>query len=111
MRYICTITITLMIIVLGLYKLGIIPLKYENENEQYFNATIISNYTEKSYYDVYTVKKKNKKFFLYVKKNNEKFKIGDIVNVNASFNKPSEQRNFNGFDYNIYLRSKNIKNF
>ena len=109
MRYICTITITLMIIVLGLYKLGIIPLKYENENEQYFNATIISNYTEKSYYDVYTVKKKNKKFFLYVKKNNEKFKIGDIVNVNASFNKPSEQRNFNGFDYNIYLRSKNIR--
>ena len=109
MRYICAITITLMIIVLGLYKFGIIPFEFENENEQYFNAVIISDYEEKNYYDVYTIKKDNKKFLLYVKKNNEKFKIGDIVNIEASFNKPSEKRNFNGFDYNIYLRSKNIR--
>lgn len=108
MRYICTITIILMIIVWGLYKLSIIPLKNENENEQCFCATIISNCTEKNYYDVYTVKKNNKKFFLYVKKDNKKFEIGDIVKINASFNKPSEQRNFNGFDYRIYLKSKNI---
>ena len=75
MRYICAITITLMIIVLGLYKFGIIPFEFENENEQYFNAVIISDYEEKNYYDVYTIKKDNKKFLLYVKKNNEKFKI------------------------------------
>ena len=109
MRYICALTTILIVVIMGLYKLSIIPFKTNIEKEETFTAIIESSSAEKNYYNLYTIIKDKKKYILYVKKEVQKFEIGDIVKINAQYNETSHQRNFNGFDYNIYLRSKNIR--
>ena len=63
---------------------------------------------------MYTVKIKSgkyngKKFYLYVKKDEKsKLKYGDLIEINGEYSMPSEQRNYKGFNYREYLRTKKI---
>ncbi len=54
-------------------------------------------------------KYKGKKFYLYVKKNeNNKLKYGDLIEINGEYKIPSKARNYKGFDYREYLKTKKI---
>ena len=73
------------------------------------NATVISEASETDYYYAYNVKIKNKKFILYVKKNSSpKLQYGMYINIEGTYSKPEESRNFKGFDYKEYLKTKKI---
>lgn len=69
---------------------------------------------KKEYSDIYTIKLKTgkykgKKFYLSVKKNkNGKLKYGDLIEADGEYIIPSEARNYKGFDYREYLKSKKI---
>ena len=49
------------------------------------------------------------KFILYAKKNKSKFQIGDTIEFSGKYYKPSSARNYGGFDYSLYLKTKKIK--
>ena len=54
-------------------------------------------------------KYKGKKFYLYVKKDeSNKLKYGDLIEFNGEYTTPSEARNYKGFNYREYLKTKNI---
>lgn len=63
---------------------------------------------------MYTIKIKSgkytgKKFYLYVKKDEkEKLRYGDLIEINGEYNEPSIARNYKGFDYREYLKTKRI---
>ena len=69
---------------------------------------------EKEYMNMYTIKinsgeHKGKKFYLYVKKGqNYKLKYGNLIGICGEYLISSEQRNYKGFDYREYLKTKNI---
>lgn len=69
---------------------------------------------EKEYYYKYTIKikdgeYKNKKFYLNVKKSNSKvLEYGDLIELKGEYVIPSEARNYKGFDYREYLKTKKI---
>ena len=69
---------------------------------------------EKEYTNLYTIKVesgkyKGKKFYLYVKKDEKnELKYGDLIEIYGEYLIPSEQRNYKGFDYREYLKTKNI---
>ena len=75
---------------------------------------LFGNCEEKEYTNMYTIKIKSgeykkKKFYLYVKKNEkEKLKYGDLIKINGEYEEPSEARNYKGFDYKEYLKTKKI---
>ena len=52
----------------------------------------------------------NKKFLLDVKikEYNQKLEYGDVIEFNGTYNKPSSQRNYGGFNYSLYLKSQKI---
>ena len=85
-----------------------------NYNSMVGNAVIISNIEEKEYTYKYIVKIrddefKNKKFILYVKKNDKnKFNYGDRIKFEGKYFKPDGARNYHGFDYDNYLKTKKI---
>lgn len=69
---------------------------------------------EKEYNDIYTIKiktgkYKGKKFYLSVKKcKDKKMKYGDLIEVDGKYLIPSKERNYKGFDYREYLKTKKI---
>lgn len=69
---------------------------------------------EKEYTNMYTIKIKSggykgKKFYLYVKKDeNNKLKYGDLIEIKGEYTISSEARNYKGFNYREYLKTKNI---
>ena len=76
-------------------------------------ALVISEESQTEYKKVYTIKTigniKNKKFILKINKNNKiNLNYGDLIKVNAEYEKPSVSRNYKGFDYSVYLKSKGI---
>lgn len=72
-------------------------------------AIIISEKKESEYYHSYTIQSKNKKFILYVKKNESKnLKYGMKIKINGEFIEPEEARNYKGFSYKQYLKTKGI---
>ena len=88
---------------------------YELNNEN-INATavIISDKQEKEYSYTYTARiksgmYKNKKFILTLKKDERNiYKYGDLISFNGIYIAPSKRRNYQGFDYSLYLKSINI---
>ncbi len=65
---------------------------------------------EKEYTNMYTIKIKsgsynNKKFYLYTDKEN-KLKYGDLIEINGEYGIPNEARNYKGFNYREYLKTK-----
>lgn len=88
--------------------------KFYSNVEEKINliVTVISDPIEKEYNYQYIVKGsrgeyKNKKFILYVKKDKKKpLKYGDVISLDGDFVIPEGQRNYGGFNYKEYLKTK-----
>lgn len=78
------------------------------------NAVVIGDAEEKEYYYKYLVKirdgtYKNKKFYINIKRNKAgKLKYGDLISLKGKYLIPSKARNYKGFDYREYLKTKKI---
>ncbi len=87
---------------------------YDETEEENINsyAVVISEKIEKDYSFKYEVKllKNNKKFLLYINKNrnSEKLKYGDLIYIDGKIEKVSAQRNYKGFNYELYLKTQKI---
>lgn len=80
----------------------------------------IEKIEDKEYEKIYTVqiqkiikkkkqiKTKKIKIYVHDKKRNKEIEIGDIINVKGKFEIPEGKKNYGGFDYNQYLKTKNI---
>ena len=76
-------------------------------------GVIVEEMSQNDFYDRYVVKilqgkYKNTKLILKVKKDKIDIKLGDIIDVSGEFEEPSVRRNYNGFDYKQYLKTKKI---
>lgn len=100
-------------IISNLY-LNIVNLKYENIYKNFqkhitARATIVSEAKETEYYYSYEANIENKKFIIYVKKSYpQKLKYGMWINLEGEYSKPTEARNYKGFSYQEYLKTKRI---
>ena len=94
---------------------------YKDVQNIKFVGIVVSEKSESEYYYNYVVKLKktdnsknlkNTKLLVKVKKNNnciyKKLKYGDMIVGNGTFEKASVRRNYKGFDYFNYLKTKNI---
>lgn len=93
---------------------------YSNINSKVVvKGTVIEVQRESDYFDNYVIrvdsvdnnfKFKNTNILLKVKKNNKvnKLEYGDYILFCESYEKPSVRRNYKGFDYSEYLKTKNI---
>lgn len=111
--------------------MGIVPFDININYEIKEKAVILEYIKDTDYMHVYKAKiidknkSKNKNVILYIKKqdkkeknngidiekgrNNEiRFEIGDVLLIEGDFKQPETQRNYGGFNYKMYLRSKNI---
>ena len=76
-------------------------------------GVIVEEMSQNDFYDRYVIKilqgkYKNTKLILKVKKDKIDIKLGDIIDVSGEFEEPSVRRNYNGFDYKQYLKTKKI---
>lgn len=103
--------ILISIIISNLYT-SLVNQKYEKIYKEFpknikTEATIVSKAGETKYYYSYDIKIKDKKFILYVKKSNsQKLKYGMKIIIEGEYSEPSEARNFKGFNYKEYLKTK-----
>ena len=90
--------------------------KYSNLYNNVYNlkitATVKSNKTEKEYSNQYKIKiqegkYKNTYLYLNVKKNIE-LKYGDEIEVQGTYIEPQIKRNYKGFNYKNYLKTKKV---
>ena len=93
---------------MGLHQFGVALFDYAGKQEGTFKGTIISNGEKKQYTTMYQIMIEGQKFICYVK-NNDNLEVGDIIEFEGKYNKPTSARNEGGFDYDLYLKSKNIK--
>ncbi len=105
-RYICALTIIIVILIVGLHQKDVTLFKFA-EKEQYV-IEIESEPEEKNYYNVYNGKVDGKKVLLYIPKKYEKLTYKDKIKAKAKFNEPQKARNSGCFDYSLYLKSKKI---
>ena len=72
-------------------------------------ATLVSEPKETEYYYSYEIKINNKKFIMYVKKDNpQKLKYGMKIILKGEYIEPEEDKNYKGFNYKEYLKTKKI---
>ena len=94
--------------------LNIINLKYEEVYKNFpkninKKAIIISEAKETEYYYSYEAKIENKKFIIYINKSYpQKLKYGMWITLEGKYNAPPKARNYNGFNYRAYLKTKQI---
>ncbi len=80
---------------------------YKNiRNEIEIEAIIISEAKDADYYKVYNIKSRDKRFILYT--NNVNLKYGMRIKIRGNFLEPEERRNYKGFDYKQYLKTRKI---
>lgn len=106
-RFFCVLTIIYILIIVGLHQIGVTFFNSDLEGEK-FICEIISSPIEKEYTNSYKCIINGKKYIIYIKKSQKKFEYGDIIEINGKFQRPSGRRNYKGFDYSIYLKSKKI---
>ena len=107
-RIICVFAIFLVILIIILNKIGYEFGKYEGKKEGVFYAKVISEAEEKNYVYSYQAEIDNKKFILYIPKDVEKLEYGSIIKINAQYTEATRDRNYGGFNYKTYLRTKKI---
>lgn len=107
-RIICVFAIFLVILTIILNKIGYEFGKYEGKKEGVFYAKVISEAEEKNYVYSYQAEIDNKKFILYIPKDVEKLEYGSIIKINAQYMEATRDRNYGGFNYKTYLRTKKI---
>lgn len=78
--------------------------------ELIIHATVVSTRKENDYTYEYIIKTKaNKKLLLYIMKTNDVvLEYGDLIRLEGIFSKPEGSRNYKGFDYSEYLKTKGI---
>ncbi len=84
---------------------------YEGEKEITCKATVTSNPKEDTYSYEYQIQLETKqKLLLKISKREKKdlLEYGDFIYINGTYNAPTKQRNYQGFDYSVYLKSKGI---
>lgn len=89
--------------------------QYENlyqdgENIQ-ITGIVVSQKVEKQYYDLYQVKLLDSKpfrLYIQVSKKSKELEYGDKVRLQGKYSKPSEQRNYGGYDDKQYLKTLKI---
>lgn len=119
------ICIYILIIIIGFSYIKFIDYSYEkdyglvNSKENYIiEGIVVSDKRDKKYKEVYDLDvkkidgikiKKSKKYLLNIKKSKDiNIKFGDYIKINAKIELPSKARNYMGFDYKRYLKSKKI---
>ena len=119
------ICIYILIIIIGFSYIKFIDYSYEkdyslvNSKENYIiEGIVVSDKRDKDYKEVYDLDvkkidgikiKKSKKYLLNIKKSKDiNIKFGDYIKINAKIELPSKARNYMGFDYKSYLKSKKI---
>lgn len=107
-RIICVFAIFLVILTIILNKIGYEFGKYEGKKEGVFYAKVISEAEEKNYVYSYQAEIDNKKFIFYIPKDVEKLEYGSIIKINAQYTEATRDRNYGGFNYKTYLRTKKI---
>lgn len=117
--------IYILIIIIGFSYIKLIDYSYEknyslvNSKENYIiEGIVVSDKRDKEYKEVYDLDvkkidgikiKKSKKCLLNIKKSKDiNIKFGDYIKINAKIELPSKARNYMGFDYQRYLKSKKI---
>lgn len=87
---------------------------YKN-NTCYINniAVVISEKNEKEYVNYYVIKMKNgtyknKEFIASLKKSEKQPEYGDLIEIKGEYIAPEKARNYKGFDYSNYLKTKGI---
>lgn len=118
-RYICALTLILIIIIVGLHQFGVALFQYKGKKEGTFEAIILSEPEKKEYVKIYKAKIENRIFLLYIKSERQKLtsykekksklEIGTIIKIQAKLNEPKVRTNYKGFDYDLYLKSKGIR--
>lgn len=85
--------------------------KYENvfKNGQKLELTaiVVSNKQEKEYYNRYKVEYEGKYLYISVDKKMN-LEYGDKVQIKGEFQEPQTARNYKGFNYKQYLKTKKI---
>lgn len=87
---------------------------YENDEKVQLNAVIESDLIEKNYYyeckiKISEGKYKNRKLILKVKKNKDiSINYGQKIYLTGKYREPEIQRNDNGFNYKLYLKSQKV---
>lgn len=117
--------IYILIIIIGFSYIKLIDYIYEktyglvNSKENYIiEGIVVSDKRDKEYKEVYDLDvkkidgmkiKRTRKYLLNIKKSKEmNIKFGDYIKINAKIELPSKARNYMGFDYQRYLKSKKI---
>lgn len=119
--------IPILILLFGIIYTKIIDTNYENkynvirEDEVKIIAIVTSEVKEKQYkytYEVKIIEINNEQYSKYkdthcllnVKKSKDKniLKYGDLIQLDGTFEIPNEARNYKGFDYKQYLKTKKI---
>ena len=81
---------------------------YERVDEFIQYATVVSDKKDTTFKYVYMIKlKTGEKLYLNVDKKTE-LDYGDYIKISGKYLKPAIQRNYGGFDYSNYLKSKQI---
>ncbi len=118
-KLIFKINIIIIIIISSLISNIIIKI-YNNKYENLYSkvedleliAIVISNKTEKDYYNRYKIKVikgkfKNTNLYININKNKE-VEYGDKVKLKGKFIEPKKARNYKGFDYKQYLKTLKV---
>lgn len=72
-------------------------------------ATVKSDAKETEYYKNYNIDVDGKTFILYVKKNfPQELKYGMLITIEGTYTRPPEDKNYKGFNYREYLKTKKI---
>lgn len=117
--------IYLCVCIVGIIQIHILENNYDKisskiPEEITLQALVVSDGTEKDYKYTYTIEvntingkklEKSIQLILDIKKNkikNKCPKFGDVVEITGVYEEPNIARNYKGFDYKQYLKSKNI---
>lgn len=84
---------------------------YQDDENIQITGIVVSQKIEKQYYDLYQVKlldSRTFRLYIQVSKKNKELEYGDKVQLQGKYSKPSEQRNYGGYDDKQYLKTLKI---
>lgn len=108
------IILVLICLIISITYVDFLEKRYSNVNDMPIKemVTIISDIKEKEYKKVCTAKitKNNRKVLINIKKsqNIPTLKYGDLIYIEGNFESPEEARNYKGYNYKQYLKTKKI---
>lgn len=82
--------------------------KFKNVTEKTFLATVVEESKENQYNKQYKIKVEPGTYLILKVKDKTKLEIGSKIQFVGKFEKPQQQRNYMGFDYKEYLKTKKI---